>query len=195
MCEEYLKERISELEERKTKIPDGLTLLEYAALIEYSMFSDDLNNYLRNGDGINKEYECWSQLINDSIHKLPKYSHENSSLFRGVQLPRELFNHIKEAKKYIENGFFSTSQELARAEHFMVMDIKPEQDWIIGVFEVTQSDTGINLSEYTGKQQLDGVEILLPKNIEFEVVEIQFEEKIFVDGTREMFRIKMHQKK
>ncbi|MCB0476443.1 MAG: hypothetical protein KDC69_12255 [Flavobacteriaceae bacterium] len=63
MCEEYLKERISELEEKKTKIPDGLTPLGYAALIEYSMFSDDLNNYLRNGDGTNKEYECRSQLI------------------------------------------------------------------------------------------------------------------------------------
>ena len=132
-------------------------------------------------------------LINESIHKLPKYSQKNSSLFRGVQLPKELFNHINETRKYVENGFFSTSRELERAEHFMIMDIKPEQDWIIGVFEVIQSDAGINLSEYTGEQQLDGVEILFPKDIEFEVVEIQLDEKVFVDGTREMFRIKMHQ--
>ena len=33
MCEEYLKDRIIELEEKGTKIPDGLTPSEYAVLI------------------------------------------------------------------------------------------------------------------------------------------------------------------
>lgn len=193
MCEEYLKERISELEESNTNLPDGLTTIEYAALIEYSLYSDDLNKYLRSGDGTQKEFECWSRLIDQSIYKLPKYSHNTDSLFRGVQLPKKIFNDIMQTMKYVEKGFFSTSQELERAEHFMIMDMESEQDWIIGVFEVTQSDVGINLSKYTGKKQLDGVEILFPRGVQFKVVEVEFDKKEFVNGTREMFRIRMHQ--
>lgn len=192
MCDKYLEERVVELEEKGASIPDELTMLEYAALLEYSMFSDDLNNYLRNGEDVNIEYECRSGLINGAIAKLPKYSHSENSLFRGVQLPKMLFNAIEESKIYKEGGFFSTSQSLERAEHFMIMDMNSEENWILGVFEIIGSNIGINLSNYTGEQILDGIEVLFPRNIEFQVVELNYDKKYFNDGTRDMFRMKLN---
>ena len=92
---------------------------------------------------------------------------------------------------YQDKGFFSTSADPERAEHHMVFDIGdfPESNWKIGVFELLYSGEGINLSKFTGKQDLDGIEILLPSNSQFDVIKIVNKIKKFIDGEREMFWI------
>ncbi len=192
MCDEYFIETINEILKRNLIIPPNISVTEYAAMIDYSLYSDDLNIYLRGNDQNNDEYECKRKLLNNAISKLPKYFHRNHSIYRGVQLPKELYANICETRSYLEEGFYSSSLILEKAEHFMFMDMNPEDEWIIGVFEIPESNIGINLSSYTGEHILDGTEILLPSNIKFEILTIRNDMHIFKDGVkREMFRIKM----
>jgi hypothetical protein len=132
-----------------------------------------MNEFLRTGHINGEPLDVVAQRVQaavDGLDQLP--THTGDVLYRGTNLPDEVFDSLKNGNDFSDPAFTSSSLSFDNAENFIDLK-KPNQT----VFVIEDSFSGVDIRPFSSAQ--GEAEILFKPSTKFDIVDVED-----VDGVR-----------